>query len=329
MTRGKHTVAIVTGAGGFIGGHLVRRLLEDGRRVTAVDKKPLTAWEQDPPRSALVRVRDLQWVRDLSPELVGAADEIYHLAADMGGVEFTSTQHLATCDNIVDTLHLARYASPGTRLFYASTACVYPVSRQAWPDAAPLRETDVWPYDPEPGYGFEKLFGEHALGWAALERDLRVRVARYHNVYGPHGTWRGGREKAPAALCRKVAEAVLERRDAITIFGDGEQTRTFTYVDDAVEGTCRITDSDVDVPLNLGTSELVSINYLAALVAEIAGRPGLRVEHNLGGPQGVRGRSSDNKLIRDRLWWEPTTPLATGLAWTYEWVYNQVKAARR
>jgi nucleoside-diphosphate-sugar epimerase len=211
------------------------------------------------------------------------------------------------------------------RYFFASSACVYAQRHQLRSDLRPLRETDAYPADPEDGYGWEKLFSERMCRHFSEDFGLVTRVARYHNVYGPRGTWEGGREKAPAAICRKVAEAQLRGLDEIEIWGDGEQTRSFMFIDDCVEGTRRIMDSDIDEPINLGSAEMVTINGLVDIVEEIAGIT-VRRRYNLDAPKGVRGRNSDNTMIRERLSWEPSISLRTGLAATYGWIYDQLLA---
>lgn len=327
MTTVNSPIALVTGAGGFIGGHLVPRLLEDGYRVHALDQKPLEQWHQVHPDAkntdgCLIRTMPLAWI--------GLADVVYHLAADMGGIGFTATNDAACSLNILDTAHLAQHLGNEQRIFYSSSACVYPISLQhrLITKRFSLREEDVGPpYHPDHLYGHEKLFGELMLTAHAAKLGFALRTARYHNVYGPHGDWDGGREKAPAAICRKVALAKLTGQDRLSVWGDGEQVRSFMHVTDCIEGTRRLMDSDVAEPLNLGSEEWVTINSLVETVAEIAGyRPGeLKVTHDLSGPQGVRGRNSDNTLINERLGWEPGTTLVAGLQDTYAWIHDQVK----
>jgi nucleoside-diphosphate-sugar epimerase len=214
------------------------------------------------------------------------------------------------------------------RYFFSSSACVYAADKQLTPDIAPLKESDAYPADPEDGYGWEKLFSERMCRHFMEDFGLAVRVARYHNVYGPNGTWAGGREKAPAAICRKVAEAKVSGRHEIEIWGDGKQTRSFMYIDDCLDGTLRIMDSDVEEPINLGSEEMVTINDLVDIVEEIAGIKVAR-RYDIDAPKGVRGRSSDNTMIRERLDWEPLTPLRLGLERTYRWIYDQVSALER
>jgi nucleoside-diphosphate-sugar epimerase len=229
--------------------------------------------------------------------------------------------------NVMINTHLllAAQAAGVERFFFASSACVYAASRQDAPDLPPLAEADAYPAEPEDGYGWEKLFSERMCRHFAEDFGLATRVARYHNVYGPHGSWDDGREKAPAAICRKVAQAKLSGKRRIEIWGDGEQARSFTYVDDCLEGTQRILASDVAEPLNLGSSEKVTINQLVDMVEEIAG-VSLERSYDLGAPKGVSGRSSDNSLVRARIGWEPSIRLRDGIERTYAWIYDQVKA---
>jgi GDP-D-mannose 3',5'-epimerase len=315
--------ALVTGAGGFIGGFLVGRLIADGWHVRAVDSKPVSRWRQhfEAAYSSTMDMRDPSDWRDVRP-----VDRVFHLAANMGGIGYI-TGHRLDCGlstgidlNVIDYCRRTR----PERLFFSSSACVYPGSIQLTPDLAPLAESMAWPADPEPGYGLQKLYTEELLRFLREDDGIETRVARYHTVYGPCGTWKGGREKAPAALCRKVAQAVLDGSDSIEVWGDGEQTRTYTWVEDCVEGTLRLTDSDHPGPVNIGSTHLVSINELAALIMQIAGVD-LALVH-VDGPQGVRGRNSDNTLCRSVLGWEPSTPLAAGMAATYHWIADQLRS---
>ncbi|MFG2824448.1 NAD-dependent epimerase/dehydratase family protein [Kitasatospora sp. NPDC048365] len=322
-----HVDAVVTGAGGFIGGHLTRALLAEGRSVRAVDRKPPQEWYQFHPAAENL-VRDVSIRESCAEVLDGGATEVYHLAADMGGMGFIESNKAACMLSVLSSTHMllaARDCGVG-RYFYSSSACVYAAEKQTDAAVLPLREEDAYPAMPEDGYGWEKLFSERMARHFREDYGLATRAARYHNVYGPHGTWDGGREKAPAAACRKVATAVLTGADTIEIWGDGEQTRSFTYVDDCVTGTLRLTRSEVTEPLNIGSDQLVTINQLYSLVEEIAG-----VElkhHHIRGPLGVRGRNSDNTRIVKELDWAPSVPLRTGLERTYRWVYDQVKARR-
>lgn len=318
--------ALVAGAGGFIGGHLVARLLADGHQVRAVDVKPMHEWWQAHP-DAEIRCG---WFGDMrrrasARSAVRMVDVVYDLAADMGGMGYIES-HRADCAlsvQIATELLTAARDADVTRFFFSSSACVYAADRQSSPDVTALREQDAWPAQPEAGYGEEKLFTEQLCRYVMEDWGLQTRVARFHNVYGPHGTWRGGREKAPAAICRKVAEAKLSGRHTIDVWGDGEQTRSFMYVDDCVEGVRRIMDSDIRDPINLGSSELVTINQLVELAETIAGVHLTRT-HDLTAPQGVRGRNSDNTRILAELGWEPSMPLVDGLERTYRWIWDQM-----
>jgi GDP-D-mannose 3', 5'-epimerase len=317
---------LVTGAGGFIGGHLVRRLREDGvDRVRAVDVKPLDEWYQVFPDVENV-TGNLELLEECR-KAVDGVDTVFNLAADMGGMGFIeNNKALCMLSVLVSTHVLVAAREAGVeRLFYSSSACVYAAGKQDSPEVEPLREEDAYPAMPEDGYGWEKLFSERMCRHFAEDFGIATRVARYHNVYGPDGTWDGGREKAPAAICRKVATAKLTGERTIEIWGDGEQTRSFTYIDDCLEGTLRLTASDVAEPLNIGSDQLVTINELVDIVEGIAGVT-LKRNYNLDAPQGVRGRNSDNTLVKERLGWAPTVTLEEGLAATYAWVHDQVRA---
>jgi GDP-D-mannose 3', 5'-epimerase len=316
---------VVTGAGGFIGGHLVNDLLRQGLEVRAVDVKPLHDWYQVA-TEADNRQLDLRR-REACEISVRDCDAVYNLAADMGGMGFIENNRAACMLSVLINTHMlqsAREAGVG-HYFYASSACVYAAGKQRSPDVTALREADAYPAEPEDGYGWEKLFSERMCRHFREDYGLTTRVARYHNVYGPYGTFDGGREKAPAAICRKIIEAKLSGIHQIEIWGDGEQTRSFMYIDDCVYGTQAIMSSSIEYPINLGSSELVTINQLVDIVSEIAG---ITVErrHDLSAPQGVRGRNSDNTLILEELGWEPSIRLQDGLERTYRWIYDQVAA---
>ena len=317
---------LVTGAGGFIGGHLVGELLERGAAVRAVDKKPLEQWFQrfEEAESLCLDLSEMEACRAASEGIGG----VYNLAADMGGMGFIEgNKALCMLSVLITTQMLVAARDAGAeRFFYSSSACVYPTGRQDSPDVPALREAEAYPALPEDGYGWEKLFGERMARHFAEDFGLKTRVARYHNVYGPNGSWTGGREKAPAAICRKVAEAKLRGEGSIEIWGDGEQTRSFMHVDDCIEGTLRIAAGPAGEPLNLGSSELVTINQLVDVVEEIAG-VSLERRYNLEAPQGVRGRNSDNTLIRETLGWEPGISLREGLEGTYEWIAAEAAAS--
>ena len=317
---------LVTGAGGFIGGHLVRRLRDEGvASVRAVDVKPVDEWYQafDDVENLVGNLEGIDEARRATQ----GTDTVFNLAADMGGMGFIENNKALCMLSVLVSTHVLMAAREAgvERFFYSSSACVYAAGKQSSPEVEALREEDAYPAMPEDGYGWEKLFSERMARHFAEDFGIATRVARYHNVYGPHGTWEGGREKAPAAICRKVATAKLTNDRRIEIWGDGLQTRSFTYIDDCLEGTLRLTASDVEEPLNIGSSQLVTINELVDMVSEIAGVQ-LKREYVLDAPQGVRGRNSDNTLVKARLGWEPTTTLQDGLAETYAWVHDQVAA---
>jgi GDP-D-mannose 3', 5'-epimerase len=318
---------VVTGAGGFIGGHLVRRLRDEGvGGIRAVDAKPLDEWHQVFPDVENVQA-NLELLDDCRRAVEGA-DTVFNLAADMGGMGFIENNKALCMLSVLVSTHIlvAARDAGAERLFYASSACVYAAEKQSTPEVEPLREADAYPAMPEDGYGWEKLFSERMARHFQEDFGIETRVARYHNVYGPNGTWDGGREKAPAAICRKVAAAKLSGDKRIEIWGDGEQTRSFTYIDDCLEGTLRLTASDVRDPLNVGSDQLVTINELVDIVERVAGVT-LKREYDLDSPQGVRGRNSDNTLIAQRLGWAPSISLEDGLAATYAWVHDQVAAS--
>jgi GDP-D-mannose 3',5'-epimerase len=316
---------LVTGAGGAIGGALTERLLKAGHSVRAVDLKPLTEWWRAPKDAELLDRFDLRCERSCRIACENI-DQVYLLAADMGGMGFIETNKAACMLTIqLSTNVLVAARDCGVeRLFYSSSACVYPASRQTSTAPAPLEESMAYPADSEDGYGWEKLFSERMCRHFTEDYGLQTRVARYHNVYGPFSTWDGGREKAPAAICRKVALAVITSKHEIEIWGDGQQGRSFMYIDDCLEGSLGLMASDHREPLNIGSSELVSVNQLVSIVEQIAGVE-LHRTYDLSKPQGVRGRTSDNRLCRSMLGWEPTVSLIQGLEPTYRWVYDQVK----
>ncbi len=317
---------VVAGGGGFIGSHLVRSLLAAGAGdVRAVDYAPLEVWHQVSDEAENV-VLDLRRTEACHQALAGATT-VYNLAADMGGMGFIEANKARCMLSVLINTHLLQSALEHEvrRYFFASSACVYAADKQLTPDIEPLSESDAYPAEPEDGYGWEKLFSERMCRHFTEDFGLTTRIARFHNVYGPHGTWTGGREKAPAAICRKVAEAQLSGRHEIEIWGDGEQTRSFMYIADCLEGSRRIIESEIAVPINLGSSEMVTINELVDIVEEIAGVT-LNRRYDLYAPKGVRGRNSDNSMILDRLGWEPAISLREGLEQTYAWIYDQVSA---
>ena len=317
---------VVTGGGGFIGGHLAGDLVSDGAaEVRIVDVRPMDRWHQVFPQAENL-VLDLR-LPDACDRALDGATTVYNLAADMGGMGFIEANKARCMLSVLINTNLLESARrlDVERFFFASSACVYAQDKQRTAELVPLKESDAYPADPEDGYGWEKLFSERMCRHFAEDFGLRTRVARYHNVYGPFGAWTGGREKAPAAICRKVAEAKLSGRHEIEIWGDGGQTRSFMYVEDCLAGTRMIMASDIDEPVNLGRSEMVTIDGLVDIVEEIAGITLVR-RYDLDAPKGVRGRNSDNTMIIERLGWEPSISLQDGLERTYRWIYDQVAA---
>ncbi len=323
MQQSRDKLVVVTGAGGFIGGHLVASLRARGYgKLRAVDIKPLEEWEQrfdDVENLSL----DLNLKENCETSAEGA-HEIYNLAANMGGMGFIEhNKALCMLSVLINTHMLQAAVKHGVqRYFYSSSACVYNADRQKTFEAPSLREEDAYPAMAEDGYGWEKLFSERMCRHFREDFGLTTRMARFHNVYGPHGTWDGGREKAPAAICRKVIEAKVSGRHEIEIWGSGEQTRSFMYIDDCLKGVEMIMRSEIVDAINLGSSEAVSINQLVDLTEEIGGIK-LKRSYKLDAPKGVNGRNSDNTLIQKLLGWEPNTPLRVGLEKTYRWIYDE------
>jgi nucleoside-diphosphate-sugar epimerase len=315
---------LVCGAGGFIGHHLVRRLKREGAHVVGVDLKAPEFSKTDADRFVVGDLRDAALCREL---LSTGFDEVYQLAADMGGAGFVFTGlndadvlHNSALINL-NILDACRVAGAG-RIFYSSSACVYPEHNQLDPDNPNCAEDSVYPANPDSDYGWEKLFSERLFAAYRRNHGITTRSARYHNIFGPEGTWTGGREKAPAALCRKIATA--DDGGEIEIWGDGLQTRSFLFVDECIEGTLRLMRSDVEEVLNIGSDEMISIRGLATMIAEVAGK---RITVNsIPGPEGVRGRNSDNHLIRSRLGWAPDASLRDGIARTYDWIEGMVQS---
>ncbi len=315
---------LVAGAGGFIGGHLTASLLESGRAVRAVDCKPMDQWFQLH-EAAENLVLDLALKESAEQACQGCGD-LYNLAADMGGMGFIEGNKAQCMISVLINTHLLGAAREAgiDRYLYSSSACVYAAGHQRTPDVTALREEDAYPAQPEDGYGWEKLFSERMCRHFMEDFGLETRVARYHNVYGPLGSWTGGREKAPAAICRKVAEAVASGGGEIEIWGDGKQTRSFMYIDDCVRGTREILEGPRIEPINLGSADLVTIDQLVDQVEAIAGVSLERV-YRSDAPQGVRGRNSDNTRFRETYGWEPSISLAEGLESTYAWISEQVE----
>jgi GDP-D-mannose 3', 5'-epimerase len=320
----KDQKVVVCGGGGFIGGHLVGDLLRQGHtNIRSVDCKPFDEWFQRFPEVESVQL-DLQELPACQTAMKDAA-VVYNLAADMGGMGFIENNKALCMLSVLINTHLLMAAKDNRvqRFFYSSSACVYNADKQRDPNVTALKEADAYPAMPEDGYGWEKLFSERMCRHFREDFGIQTRVARYHNVYGPHGTYEGGREKAPAAICRKVIQAKMSGDHSIEIWGDGHQTRSFQYITDCVYGTQKLTWSDVTEPLNVGSSELVTINGLVDIVENIAGLK-LKRKYNLSAPKGVNGRNSDNTLIKQLLDWEPGTRLADGLEKTYRWIYDQM-----
>jgi len=317
--------ALVLGAGGFIGGHLVKRLKREGYWVRGVDLKHHEYQGLIIDDFVIGDLRDQNVVKYVVDR---PFDEIYQLAADMGGAGYLFTgEHDADVlhNSAIINLNILHYSQQigVKKIFYSSSACMYPAYNQMDPDNPKCSEDSAYPADPDSEYGWEKLFSERLYFAFKRNYGIKVKVARFHNIFGPYGSWNNGKEKAPAAICRKVAEAKLMGKKEIEIWGDGKQTRSFLYIDECLEGVRRLMESeDFDGPVNIGSEEMVSINKLAEIVMEIAGVQ-LNIKH-VPGPIGVRGRNSDNRLIREKLGWAPSQPLRKGLEITYKWIEHQV-----
>lgn len=323
----KDDLVVVTGGGGFIGGGLISQLRERGfTNLRAVDVKAEGDWHQRFPDVDNVRA-DVSLL-DEARRTVEGARVVFNLAADMGGMGFIENNKAACMLSVLTSTHVLMAAKENEveRYFYSSSACVYAAGKQTSAEVTALKEEDAYPAMPEDGYGWEKLFSERMARHYFEDFGLETRVARYHNVYGPFGTWDGGREKAPAAICRKVALAKITGDHSIEIWGDGEQTRSFMFIDDCVEGTIRLTESQYREPLNIGSDELVTINQLVSLVETIAGVT-LNRHYKFDAPQGVRGRNSDNTLIRRELNWAPSITLRDGLEATFRWIHDQARSS--
>jgi GDP-D-mannose 3',5'-epimerase len=325
----KKGTILVAGGGGFIGGHLVAQLRRRGAgAIRSVDIKPLSEWYQSFDDVENLRL-DLS-EKDACYKACDGASEVYQLACDMGGMGFIENNKAACMLSVMINTHmiLAARDREVEKYFYSSSACVYNADKQKSEDVVPLKEADAYPAMPEDGYGWEKLFSERMCRHFREDFGMYTRVARFHNVYGPDGTWDGGREKAPAAICRKVIEAKTSGKHEIEIWGDGKQTRSFMYIDDCLKGIDLILNSDLLEPINLGSDELTTINGLVDMVEEIAGIK-LERHYNLDAPKGVNGRNSDNTMISDRLGWAPPTRLRDGMEKTYAWIHDQFLARMR
>ncbi|MCD6338532.1 MAG: NAD-dependent epimerase/dehydratase family protein [Verrucomicrobia bacterium] len=327
----KDDLIVVAGAGGFIAGSLVRYFHDQGfTRIRAVDKKPLPQWYRRTPGVESLCL-DLSIEKNCRRAVEGAA-EVYQLAADMGGMGFIERHRVDCLRSILINVHMieSAYRAGVRRYFFSSSACAYNVDLQKDPNARALKESDAYPANPERGYGWEKLLSEIFCQEYYAERGLKTFIARFHNVYGPHGTWDGGREKAPAAICRKVIDAKHSGKNYIEIWGDGTQARSYMYIADCLEGIDRITHCDelTATPINLGSSELITVNELVDLAEEFAGVK-LERRYQLDAPKGVAGRNSDNTFIKQVLGWEPHTPFREGLRKTYDWIEQQYLARKR
>lgn len=326
MSAAEQGTVLVAGGGGFIGGHLVNRLREEGyTRIRSVDIKPLDHWYQvfEDVENVQADLKDLYNCKAACEDV----SVVYNLAADMGGMGFIENNKALCMLSVLINTHLLMAAKDADvqQFFFASSACVYNEEKQRNPEVVPLKEGDAYPAMPEDGYGWEKLFSERMCRHFQEDYGISVRVARFHNVYGPEGTWDGGREKAPAAICRKVLEAIHSGTHEIEIWGDGKQTRSFTFISDCLEGIARLMKSDFSDPINLGSSELTTINGLVDIVEEIAGVK-LQRNYKLDAPKGVNGRNSDNELISKALNWQPSISLKEGMRQTYDWIQAEFLA---
>lgn len=326
MSSSKNKKILITGAGGFIGGHLVKYLEKKGyKNIRAVDIKPIEKWHQVPQAAKNIQL-DLSKLKNCL-QATKNIDEVYNLAADMGGIGFIENHKTACMLNVLINTHLlvAAQKNDVERYFFSSSACVYAKDKQLNPKNPMLKESDAYPAMPEDGYGWEKLFSERMCRHFREDYGLKTRVARFHNVYGPHGSYQGGREKAPAALTRKAIEAKLSSHHQIEIWGDGNQSRTFMYIDDCLKGIDLIMHSQIEQPVNLGSSQLVTVNQLVDIIEEIADIK-LKRNYKPSAPQGVRGRTSDNSLIKKHLSWEPIISLEAGMRQLYQWLFTQMKS---
>lgn len=319
---------LVAGAGGFIGGHLTQKLEAEGFDVVAVDIKSKEEWFILPKNSD-ANVADLRLL-DMATKYSKGVSWIFNLACDMGGMGFIESNKAKCMESVLINTHLLQSARKNQveKFFFSSSACVYASFHQNSLNIQPLKEADAYPADPEDGYGWEKLFSERMCRHFQEDYGIQTRVARYHNVYGPHGTYHGGREKVPAAACRKIINAVNEGNYEIEIWGDGKQLRSFTYIDDCIEGTLKLMNSNFSEPLNIGSSQMISINDLYKTIIAVKGleENKFSFKHNLEAPQGVRGRSSDNKKCKEILKWEPNVSISTGIEKTYDWIQKEINS---
>ena len=322
----KNKKILVVGAGGFIGGHLIKKLLENGNSITAVDIKPKEYWFQDFDIVKNYYSTDMK-LYDNCIKLTKNIDYIFNMACNMGGMGFIENNKAECMQSVLinTNLLIASKENKIQKYFFSSSACAYNISKQQNNFVDGLKEEDAYPADPEDGYGWEKLFSERMCRHFMEDYGIQVRIARYHNIYGPFGTFDGGREKAPAALCRKVINSKLNNDKIIDVWGDGNQTRSFLYIDDCVDGTIKLFESNYSEPVNIGSDEQVSINQMIDILEEISDNKALKKKYQLDKPKGVRGRSSNNDLVKKVLGWSYQIKLKDGLKKTYEWIYSEIK----
>ncbi len=321
----KNKKILIVGAGGFIGGHLAKRLINDGNSIVATDIKPREYWFQEFENAENHYSMDMKDINNCN-KVTKNIDYVFNMACNMGGMGFIENNKAECMQSVlINTNLLISCKESGVkRYFFSSSACAYNQTKQQEVFIEGLKETDVYPADPEDGYGWEKLFSERMCRHFLEDYGLQVRVARYHNIYGPYGTYDGGREKAPAALCRKIIKAKKNNLNQIEVWGDGMQTRTFLYIDDCIEGTLRLFESDYSEPVNIGSDEQVSINQMIELIENISGTKNLERIYELDKPKGVRGRSSNNDLVKKVLNWSFKIKLKEGLKQTYDWIYSEI-----
>jgi GDP-D-mannose 3',5'-epimerase len=321
----KNKTILVVGAGGFIGGHMVKRFIDNGNKVIASDIKPKEYWFQDFEKSNNYYATDMKDISNCMKVAKGV-DYVFNMACNMGGMGFIENNRAECMQSVLinTNLLIACKEHEIKKYFFSSSACAYNISKQQNTFIEGLKEEDAYPADPEDGYGWEKLFSERMCRHFMEDYGIEVRIARYHNIYGPYGTYDGGREKAPAALCRKIIDAKLNKKNKIDVWGDGEQTRTFLYIDDCLEGTLRLFESDYSKPVNIGSDEQVSINQMIDIIEDISGYKNLKKNYQLDKPKGVRGRSSNNDLIKKVLNWSYGIDLKNGLTRTYGWIESEM-----
>ena len=321
----KNKTILVVGAGGFIGGHLVKKFIDNGNKVIASDIKPKEYWFQDFEKAENYFATDMKDMNNCT-KVTKDVDYVFNMACNMGGMGFIENNRAECMQSVLinTNLLIACKEHKIKKYFFSSSACAYNISKQQSTFIDGLKEEDAYPADPEDGYGWEKLFSERMCRHFMEDYGIEVRIARYHNIYGPYGTYDGGREKAPAALCRKVIDSKMNKKDNIDVWGDGEQTRTFLYIDDCLEGTLRLFESDYSKPVNIGSDEQVSINQMIKIIEGISGHENLKKNYQLDKPKGVRGRSSNNDLIKKILNWSYVIDLKDGLSRTYKWIEDEM-----